>query len=85
MAGRDYVLEAGAAAVAQGQADWCAGCDKLRYRRDMRWLADLYRCRECLPEARPDPHPAWTSTDPVLPYGWSWEPIPPIEPIEPLR
>ncbi|UJQ86600.1 hypothetical protein SEA_PENGUINLOVER67_78 [Mycobacterium phage PenguinLover67] len=49
MAGRDYVLEAGTEAAAAGQADLCLGCGKLRYRRDMRWLLDLYRCRECIP------------------------------------
>lgn len=48
MAGRDYVLEAGIEAARAGSADWCQGCGKLRYRRDMGWLLDLYRCRECL-------------------------------------
>lgn len=51
MAGHPAELEAGLDAARNGQADWCSLCDKLRYRRNMRWLADLYACRWCMPEA----------------------------------
>lgn len=42
------IVEAGIDAAARGQADWCRGCGKLRYRHDMRWLVDVYACRACL-------------------------------------
>lgn len=48
MAGRPVVIEAGLAACQSGAADLCLGCGKCRYRADMRWLVDLYRCRVCL-------------------------------------
>lgn len=42
------IVEAGIAASAKGEADWCPSCDTLRYRGDMRWLFDVYACRACL-------------------------------------
>ncbi|AYD82066.1 membrane protein [Mycobacterium phage Saguaro] len=48
MAGRTYCVEAGVNAALAGHAAWCQGCNQLRYRRDMAWALDLYRCRMCL-------------------------------------
>lgn len=42
------VVEPGIQSLAAGRADWCQGCGQCRYRHDMRWLVDAYRCRVCL-------------------------------------
>uniref|UniRef100_A0AAU8GP76 Membrane protein n=1 Tax=Mycobacterium phage BobbyK TaxID=3158892 RepID=A0AAU8GP76_9CAUD len=42
------VVEPGIQSLLDGRADWCQGCDQCRYRNDMRWLVDAYRCRVCL-------------------------------------
>ncbi|AEJ94619.1 hypothetical protein FDI63_gp074 [Mycobacterium phage ChrisnMich] len=42
------VVEPGIQSLRDGRADWCQGCGQCRYRHDMRWLVDAYRCRVCL-------------------------------------
>ncbi|QGH80166.1 membrane protein [Mycobacterium phage Lolalove] len=42
------VVEPGVQTLLDGRADWCQGCGQCRYRHDMRWLVDAYRCRVCL-------------------------------------
>ncbi|AXH47438.1 hypothetical protein SEA_HANGMAN_75 [Mycobacterium phage Hangman] len=42
------VVEPGIQSLLDGRADWCQGCGQCRYRHDMRWLVDAYRCRVCL-------------------------------------
>ncbi|AOT27302.1 hypothetical protein KNT58_gp74 [Mycobacterium phage Fortunato] len=71
------VVEPGIQSLLDGRADWCQGCDQCRYRHDMRWLEDAYRCRVCLgpgvgtaalwvnPWPEPDDH-----DDALVPANW---------------
>ena len=72
MAGRSIVLEAGTDAALAGAADWCQGCDTLRYRRDMRWdvVPWVYRCRVCLPEAKPPRDPVTDEEAELIAAAW---------------
>lgn len=75
------VVEPGVQSLLDGRADWCQGCGQCRYRHDMRWLVDAYRCRVCLGPGVGtaalwvDP---WTADQPIkepfgVPYPWaSW-------------
>ncbi|QFG09007.1 hypothetical protein SEA_MAGPIE_71 [Mycobacterium phage Magpie] len=71
------VVEPGIQSLLDGRADWCQGCGQCRYRHDMRWLVDAYRCRVCLgpgvgtaalwvnPWPEPDDH-----DDALVPANW---------------
>lgn len=59
------VAEAGIDAALRGQADWCRGCDTLRYRGDMRWAYAAFLCRQCIPSG--GSIPVW--------QGWTMETI----------
>ncbi|AGU91987.1 hypothetical protein ADAWI_74 [Mycobacterium phage Adawi] len=69
------VVEPGVQTCLDGSADWCQGCGQCRYRHDMRWLVDTYRCRVCLGQGVGTAAlwcpPAWATAEPEV-VAWPW-------------
>ncbi|QBI96141.1 hypothetical protein SEA_WALELIANO_73 [Mycobacterium phage Waleliano] len=72
------VVEPGVQTLLDGRADWCQGCGQCRYRHDMRWLVDAYRCRVCLGPGVGtvalwvDPWRDDEALETTTPWPWTW-------------